>query len=294
MTTIARGSQAVRNLERALGGTPPKAAAQKARSDLHRHVQEHFKAQKRSKGEMARLADPLRTLMLRHIPKDDPKLRKHIEDVRAVCERRSKHKIRPPKAEKFEARFTLGSNFRWKVPPYDTSWSFPPDPRLGLANADATAGTYHLKVQSIGDGLFEVAAGLGNWFFALTDDLQRFWALIDYSDDWWDRAFAYVAHNDLRTRLWVWGASENGWVATPDVSPLWSDGVSWTEHHGNDPQGESARVSVETYFPVRPNNWYLAWVWSDAWVYADSGFWGLSASSIQFRASVPLVVFGSP
>ena len=78
-----------------------------------------------------------------------------------------------------------------------------------------------------------------------------------------------------------------------EVSPQWSDGVGWFESHGNDPQGDDARISVQTFFPAPANSWYLAWVWSNATIYADSGFWGFAASSVHFDASVPLLVFGS-
>jgi hypothetical protein len=73
----------------------------------------------------------------------------------------------------------------------------------------------------------------------------------------------------------------------------WSDGVGWFESHGNDPAGDSGGISNETFFPAQANQWYEAWIWSDASIYADGGFWGIAASSIQFSAAVPFVVFGS-
>jgi hypothetical protein len=86
------------------------------------------------------------------------------------------------------------------------------------------------------------------------------------------------------------GDSEQGWVTQTDLSPSWSDGTGWMESHGNK---EDARVALETFFPARADSWYLAWVWSDASVYGDSGFWGFGASSVHFDATTSLVIFGS-
>jgi hypothetical protein len=142
--------------------------------------------------------------------------------------------------------------------------------------------------------LVEVAAGVATWFFAPAENSQqRVAALFDFSDDWWDSAALYVAHNNLRTRLWVWGDRERRWVTQTDVSPGWSDGVGWYDSHGNDPQGDSGTLSVQAFFPASANSWYLLWVWSDASAYADGGFFGSAASSIQLDAAVPFVVFGS-
>jgi hypothetical protein len=289
---LARGSDKVKGLERVLGGTPPMASLKRSRAELQRHVAEHFKTQRRARDEMARLAEPFRELAFSHIPKNDPKLKRSIQAVRTAYARRSRRRLKPPKREKFEPRVTVGSNSWFKAPPYDTEWRYAPS--LSLANVNAAAGTYDLAVQSIGEGSGEGAAGMGIWFFAPADDSwQRFAALLDYSDDWWDTAMGYVAHNNLRTRLWVWGDSEQDWVHKEDVSPQWSDGVGWFESHGNDPQGDSGRISLQVFFPVKANQWYIGWVWSDAWVYANSGLWGFADSTIKFAASVPFVVFGS-
>lgn len=292
MTVIARGSAQVSQLERALGGRPPSAAVQRSRRELKRYVTERSKAQQQVRADMARLAKPFYELAFEHIPKDDPRLTRHLEATRDAYERRSKHKRKARKAEKFEASISTGSIQAIKVPPYDTEWTSAPAGTS--ASADHAAGTYDMAAQSIGDGSHDAAAGVAVWFFAPADDpQQRFAALLDYSDDWWDSASGYVAHNDLRTRLWVWDDADQTWAIQSDVSPQWSDGVGWFESHGNDPQGDSGRISVETFFPARGGSWYLAWVWSDASVYADGGFWGIAASSIQFAATVPLVVFGS-
>jgi hypothetical protein len=159
------------------------------------------------------------------------------------------------------------------------------------AQSNAGAGTCDLAAQSFGDHNREGAAGFFAWFFATEDNpMQRFAALVQYSFDWWDDASGYVAHNDLRTRLWVWGHTENRWVGQSEGSPAWSDGVGWFESHGN---SDSGNVSNEMFFPAIANQWYQAWVWSDASAYADGGFWGIADSSVHFDSVVPFIVFGS-
>jgi hypothetical protein len=276
-----------------MGGAPPAGAVQKSRAALQRHAAAQAKATKLASAEASRLAEPMRKLVFGHIPRDDAVLTKNMEATRALCEQRSKRKRRAPKLEKFEASITVGSIQAIKVPPYDADWA-PPAPKSGAASANKGNGSYHLAAQSLGDGSIAVSAGVAVWFFSPGENLQqRCAALLDYSDDWWDMASGYVAHNDLRTRIWIWGAGEQRWVNQADVSPQWSDGVGWWEAHGNDPQGDDARISVQTFFPARASSWYLAWVWSNATIYADSGFWGFAASSVHFDASVPLLVFGS-
>jgi dienelactone hydrolase len=66
--------------------------------------------------------------------------------------------------------------------------------------------------QPFSNGNQEVQAGLISFFLCTVPGLQRFAAVIDFSDDWWDSAQKYVAHNDVTTALWVWGESENTWV----------------------------------------------------------------------------------
>jgi len=169
-----------------------------------------------------------------------------------------------------------------------------------LAQADASAGTYDLAVQGFGGGGSEAAAGLGTWFFSTrANQSQRFAALLDYADLWWASAFAgYFAKSALMTQLWVWGVTENQWVARSLGSPFWKDSIAssgggWAEI-GDFPTGEGGRISNETFFSAAPNSWYLCWVWSDADIYT-SGAQGSSSSaaSTQVSVSVPFVVFGN-
>jgi hypothetical protein len=250
MTTIARGSETVRELQRALGGTAPKAPLQKSRAELERYVIGRSKIRARAYAEMARLHEPLRNLIFRDVAKDDPRLKKIIQDAKAASKRARKRTVKLPKPEKFEPRFVAGSGFWFKSPPYDTSWTWGSQTNVH-SSANSSAGTFHLDASIFADGLRQVAAGIGIFFLALDDDpQQRFSALIDYSDSWHDHAAFYVAHNDLNTRLWVWGETENAWVGQGEVTPGWTDGVGWIDTHGNEPLGDDGRASGEIFWTV--------------------------------------------
>lgn len=177
------------------------------------------------------------------------------------------------------------------IAPYDFQWVSMHGE--GWAHADEATGDYSVHVHSLGAGEASMAAGVGFWFHSGDGNpMQRFAALIDYWEDWWDSAQFYVAHNDGRTRLWVFGASERAWVAQSDQTPSWNDGVGWLEQHGNDPVGEDSTVLNTTYFSAAPNSWYQCWIWSVGDVYADSGSWGTADSFINLDVSVQLGVLG--
>jgi hypothetical protein len=292
MSTLVYGAEKVKALQDALGGSLPAQARKQPRLHLEKLVAERFKALKTEREEAARLAAPLRDRLFSHIPKDDPGVQRSIEQTRKDYERRLKRKVRHPETLRVEPRFVTGSGFWLKTHPYDDGFSF--TTANATAGADKAAGSYSMTVQSVGAGSREAAAGVAVWFFCTASDpMQRVAAVLDYSDDWWDSAYGYVAHNDLRTRIWVWGDTEKNWVGQSDLQPSWSDGVGWFESHGNHPAGDSGRISIETFFPAQANSWYEAWIWSDASVYADGGFWGFAGSSIQLSTAVLLVVFGS-
>jgi hypothetical protein len=287
---LARGAEQVKAVERALGGTPARASLTKAQAALHRYVAERAKERQSLQADMKKLADPQRELFFSHIPKDDPKLRRCIRDAKTSYERRAKRTLKAPMTVKpSEPEFHVGSGYWVKFPPYDDAQS--DHSSSAAAEADKLAGTYSGAAQSFGDGDKWAWGGVAIWFLATEDNQsQRFAAELDWSDDWWDSASGYVAHNDMRTRLWVWGDTEQGWVQKTNVKPEWSDGVGWFDHHGEPDEG---RWSVETTFPVSAQRWYLGFVWSEASIYADGGFWGFAASSSKFSAAVRLVVFGS-
>lgn len=289
MAIIARGHKQVRDYERALGGEPPRGGVRRTQSELTRYLTQRLRKTNADRREIAALNAQKQNLLLRSVSRRDPRLKQANAELERIYAQRAKRRLAKPRIRKFEPRIISGSNFAVHVPPYSDGWTF--NPSGNAATANTGAGTYDLACQSFGDGTQEVAAGVMSWFFCTAADLQqRFAVVIDFSDDWWDSASGYVAHNDLRTRLWVFGASENAWVLQTDVQPGWSDGVGWTESHGS---SDGGRLSAEAFFPARQNSWYQAWVWSDAQAYADGGFFGIAASSIQFSASVPLMVFGS-
>jgi hypothetical protein len=186
----------VRAYERALGGEPPRAAQRKSQSELTRYLAQRLTLQ-----------------------------RTNIE-LKRIHEQRIKRKLARPALRKFEPRVITGSNFAFHAPPYDVAYTF--NPSGNAADANPSTGTYDLACQSFGDGNQQVAAGVASWFFCTEAAVdQRFAALIDFSYDWFDYATAYVAHNDLRTRIWIWGATENDWALQADVQPSWSDGESF-------------------------------------------------------------------
>jgi hypothetical protein len=230
----------VRAYERALGGEPPRAAQRKSQSELTRYLAQRLTLQ-----------------------------RTNIE-LKRIHEQRIKRKLARPALRKFEPRVITGSNFAFHAPPYDVAYTF--NPSGNAADANPSTGTYDLACQSFGDGNQQVAAGVASWFFCTEAAVdQRFAALIDFSYDWFDYATAYVAHNDLRTRIWIWGATENDWALQADVQPSWSDGESFYNHNGDSNQGS---LSIEQFFAVRQASLYLVWVYSDAQADADSGFFG--------------------
>lgn len=285
---VFRGSEQVGTFEHAIGGRPSDISMQRSREELQRFFTERARARRETQEEMARLLTPGSDLVLGHVGRDGPELAELLEAVKAKGEQRSRHVLRPvPRGESLEARLRLGSIQAIKAPPYDVSWT-----AGAVAAADQNQGTYSMSAESLGTGSDESAAGVAVWFLAPADNAQqRFAVALDYSDVWWDIAAGYVAYNDFVTRLWVWGSTEQKWVIQTDVSPQWNDGASWFDQHGNYPQGDAGGLTVETWFPAEAQRWYLAYIWSDAYVYSQSGF-GSSASSIQFAASVPLMVFG--
>jgi hypothetical protein len=281
MTVVVRGSAQVAALERALGGPLPKAVIQKSGTALKRYATEQAKATREARAEILRLSQPRFDLLLAHIPKDDPRLRKQIETSKAAYEQRRKRKLKAPRTEKFEASLALGSIQAVRVPPYDGTQHY------GNAHP-SVAGGYDMNVHTWGDGGAEAWAALGVGFHSPDDNpQQRVAAYLVYSYDYWvDECWPYASQNNLRTRLWVWGDAEGKWVTQTDVSPR------WTRENGQG-HDQDLHETVEAWFPARASSWYAAWVWSDTYVYGDSGFFGASSSGLSFVAGVPLIVFGS-
>lgn len=276
------------------GMTPPVETLDLAKNLLSAHHAASSAKRQRQHADTARIQEKARALALGHIQTDGAGFRQLEQERRQWLERHSRTNGRARKAHAvslqdvqplLQARLTLAGA------PYDFDWVSGVIP--GAEHADRRTGDYGIRVGSLG-GENTAAAGVGFWFFSgAGNPLQRFAALIDYSDTWQDSAAFYAAHNSASTRLWVFGASEKDWVARSDQTPSWSDGVGWLEEHGNAPDGEGGTVANQTFFHAAPNSWYQCWIWSTADVYADGGFWGFSSSWIDLEISVQLGILGS-
>lgn len=268
---------------------PPIETLSLAKGLLSAYHAEHSAKQYQRYLEDARLQEQARRLALAHVRTDSVEFRQLQHERRRLIEERIQ---RSKRNHECHADTQAKASLIIETPPYDFDWVS--GSGQGIEHANRTAGTYDLAVQSIGDGSRNIAAGIGFWFFSGDGNpRQRFAALIDYFDDWWDSAEFYVANNNSHTRLWVFGASEGAWVAQSDQTPSWSDSVGWLESHGNDPEGEDGRVANETYFNARPGSWYQCWIWTQAHVYGDSGFFGFGASSIHMNVTARFAVMGS-
>lgn len=275
---------------------PPHQTVEHVKSLIAAHVLEQVRHRQAYRAEFAKIEEQKRKLLLGVLGPREAELKALAAQRRELREARAKRglHLRGQDVRPLSGLHTAdSSSIIIKAPPYDFSWTS--GSGQGSEGADQNAGTYQLAVQSFGNGELSVAAGIGFWFFSAGGNpSQRFAAVCDYADDWFDDAFAYVAHNDGRTRLWVFGVSENAWVVQSDQTPSWSDGVGWFESHGNDSAGgDGGRVASETFFTAQPNSWYQCWVWSSASVYSDGGFFGFSDSSIHMSMSVPFAVMGS-
>jgi hypothetical protein len=269
-------------------------AVERAKTSLNQYLNAQRDLRQAHTAAFAEIEEKQRQLLVGQLPPDELKAlagerRRVLEESAERSRQRPRQGFAPlgaPRADAAGGAVFVG-------PPYDFGWS--------ISNSDGTAivdpgnGTYSLAIQGFGDGNQSIAAGFGIQFFSGEGNpSQRCAAFWDYYDDWWDGASGYVAHNDGRTYLWVFGESENTWVAQSNQTPSWSDGVGWFEGHGNDSSGgEDGRVSAETYFNARPNSWYQCWVWSSTSIYTNGGFFGFSASSIHLNMTVPFFVLGS-
>lgn len=289
MSIFASGADKVRNLRHAMGGAPPSDIFEKANAALQHHLRERSERRKALRAELGSVAERKRELLFSSM-KDDPRLRKLNEERKATLKRIKRPAVVLAETAAIEPQVIVGSNIWIDVPPY-------PQPAFSFADrgvdvhVDINAGTYSIAAQSIGDGNFDGGAGLWSLFFSPDANAEkRFSALLSFDDNWWDSADGYVAHNFLQTHLWVWGYAENRFVIQTDIGPSQNDGVGWFEDHSGDPAGLTA---LATHFPARANSWYAGLVWSEASVYADSGFFGFGASSINFQARVPFVVYAT-
>jgi hypothetical protein len=266
-------------------------ALEQSKSQLQAYHAERSAQRRAQYAEDARIQDKFRDLMLGQLRSNEVGLKQLAADQSRLIERRAKL-IRLPllaKGKRPMPRSLTDTASVTRGPPYDFTYPSPSQPPG--ASADQNTGVYDLAVQSIGNGDQAVGAGIGFWFSsdAAGNPAQRFTAVVDFSFDWWDSAAGYVAHNNARTWLSVWGMSENGWVVSSgDQTPSWSDGAGWYENHGNNQSGTSV---CQTFFNARPNSLYACWVQSSADAYADSGVFGNAASSIHITNTVLWATF---
>ncbi len=209
--------------------SPPVEAVEGAEAGLAAHVAELARQRASYRAEFRAHDERLRELLLGGLRPHEAELKRIGAERQALREAQAKRNL-----ERWSAAAKPRSGVHTadsaglvvKAPPYDFAWTLPGG--QGDESADQNAGTYSLDVQSIGQHELDVAAGVGFWFFSGSGNpSQRFAALLDYYDDWWDAAAGYTAHNDGRAYLWVFGASERAWVAQSTVTPSWSDGAGW-------------------------------------------------------------------
>lgn len=304
MPVIAKGSNAVRKLREALRGELPKGAIEEFLAHLDRSAAEQFEKRKAKHAEMSRLLERTRESLITQILRDNPEVKQDLQALKAWAVSRSKIRIKKPLVRpRLEPRVTAGS-FEWfENPPYDQQWFSPALANQGsdssggylLASADSQAGTYNIELCSPGEGPKSSAAGVGVLFGAPAQDtMQNFAALLNYNVVWGDNAEFVTADVDLQTSLGVWGFTENAWVAQTNIGPSVHNHVNWLSWAGTDSAGDSGLVGQLVTFPAAANSQYMAWVWSNGYVEADSAL-GLSAlAMLQLYVNVEYVSFSTP
>jgi hypothetical protein len=295
MAILAYGAEKLRALETALGGEPPRKAAEQSLAELERHFRERFERRSAYRAIMRPLIEQIQAPLIQLV-KEDPAAAQAAEKRRNIILARRKEKLsRVHPDMKAVPRMVTGSGLVLKEPPYNEPFQF--SAGAATASADINAGVYSLSATGNGSSA-AAGAGVGIWFFATADDpAQRVAAFMKYVYSWLDTSAWYTAHNDGSTNIWVWGHNENTWVVQKGgLFPSWSDGTADNEDHGSGGDGseQSGSESLEAFFPAAANSWYLAWVWSDGSC-DDSlgGVFGFSFAQQSQIMSVPFVVFGS-
>jgi hypothetical protein len=262
-------------------------ALEQSRSRLQAEHAERSAQRRERYAEDSRFQDRVRELMLGELRSKEVQLKQLSEDRRRSIEGRPKPDHRPLLTDGLPIRHARPHAARWfgKVPPYDFTWTS----GSGEGNESAsTEGLIELFAQSIG-GEKSVGGGIGFWFSAGTggDPAARFSTTCRFSFDWSQTAQLYVADNQGRVWLSVWGMSENGWVAVSgDQFPSWRDHVGWYESHHDEGGGET---SQELFFNARPNGLYACWVNASIRCYADNGALGFADSTARLRIALAAV-----
>ena len=293
MTNIALGAEQVRHFERSLGGPPPEAAIEASKAALHREITEGWRVRRERRRELSRLLVKSNELLLASVQERDPSLTEEAASIRASLQARPTQALtRPRWRPRVEPRIVAGSWIIVKTPPYDTQHTYQSGGNSSsqqfLVQSDTGSGFYQAAAESV-DGDAEAYSGFGVWFHSALPGVQQFSAYLQSQDTWEDQSsWGFSAHQDVKTRLWIWGAAEDGWVVQSDVSPSWSDSTGWFDHHGSYPNFDYNNVSVGTSFQTGWNSWYLCYVFSDVSVGANQH---MSLAYGNIGVSVPWVVF---
>jgi hypothetical protein len=304
LPVIAKGADAVRKLRQALRGELPKGAIEELLAHLDRSAAERFERRKAKHAEMSRLLKRTRESLITQILRDNPEVKQDLQGLRDWATSRNKVRIKKPLLRpRLEPHVTAGS-FEWfENPPYDQQWFWPALADQGsdssgnvlLASADSEAGTYNVELTSEGAGPKSSAAGVGVLFSAPAQDtMQNFAAILNYNLVWGDNAAFVTADVDLQTSLGVWGFTENAWVAQTNIGPSVQNHVNWLSWAGTDAAGDNGLVGQLVTFPAAANSQYMAWVWSNGYVEADSAVGFSALAMLQLSVNVEYVSFSTP
>jgi hypothetical protein len=206
---------------------------------------------------------------------------------------------KPESRRRLEPHIRAGS-FEWFAnPPYDVEWFSPPrniqfnNPGGDYleATADAQSGSYSIGAQTYGDASYGCAAGVGIYFNAPAEDtLQNFGAFLNYTDGFTISADFYSATSTLQTYLWVWGVSENNWVAQTNIGPSLNEDVGWLNSNGATDYGT---VGASVPFPAAANSQYICWIWTAGTAEAETFATYLCQAQVQLEVTVDYIGFGT-
>jgi hypothetical protein len=301
MPLLAKGADAVRKLGQALRSEIHRAAIEQSRTHLERHVAERFERRKAQRADVSRLLKRSREGLVTHFLRDNPDIEKDLEQWRAARQGSGRLRIAKPQSRRRLEPWIRAGSFEWFAnPPYDVEWFWPasnvqfdnPGAEYLQASADAQNGSYTVGAQTYGSQPYLAAAGVGIFFNAPAEDtMQNFGAFLNYTDGWTVTADFYSATSTLQTYLWVWGISENAWVAQTNIGPSLNEDVGWLNSNG--PTTDNGTVGASVPFPAAANSQYICWVWSGGTVDSENFATFLSQAQVQLEVTVDYIGFGT-